>query len=113
VIFILLSQDFHGKFSPYLFSFLVSSIATVIPLSIGGFGIREYVMTHASGVFDMNQSLAVFVTLTFSILSSIASLPGLYFVYKSKEFEPLPSAEEAEEFERKADKQLEEENLPK
>ncbi|WP_423149165.1 lysylphosphatidylglycerol synthase transmembrane domain-containing protein [Rubrolithibacter danxiaensis] len=97
VVFILLSQDFGGKFSPYLFSFLVSSIATIIPVSVGGFGIREYVMTHASGVFNMNQNLAVFITITFSLLSTIAALPGIWFVYRSKEFEPLPTPEEAKE----------------
>ncbi len=86
VIFILLSQNFHGKFSPYLFTFLVSSLATVIPISVGGFGIREYVMTHASSIFGMEPVLAVFVTITFSILSTIAALPGIWFVYNSKEF---------------------------
>jgi uncharacterized membrane protein YbhN (UPF0104 family) len=96
VIFILLSQDFQGKFSPYLFTFLVSSLATVVPVSVGGFGIREYVMTHASGIFGMNQALAVFVTITFSILSTIASLPGIWFVYRSREFQALPKEEEEE-----------------
>jgi len=109
VICILLSQQFSGKFSPYLFSFLVSSLATVIPVSFfGGFGLREYVMTHASEVFDMNQALAVFVTLTFLIVSTIAALPGMYFVYKSQEFANPPSEEEAEKFEKEADSSIEE-----
>jgi len=106
VICILLSQNFTGKFSPYLFSFLASSIASVIPISVGGIGTREYVMTHASGIFPMNQTLAVYVTLTFSILSTIASLPGLWFVYLSKEFGPPPSEEEAKKFEAEADKAI-------
>jgi len=104
IIFILLSQGFAGKFSPYLFSFLVSSIATIIPVSFGGFGLREYVMTHASGIFNMNQNLAVFVTLTFLILSTIAALPGIWFIYRSKEFANPPDPEEAKAFEREADK---------
>lgn len=103
VICILLSQDFEGKFSPYLFSFLVSSLATVIPISFGGFGLREYVMTHASDVFDMKEDLAVFVTLTFLFISTIAALPGMWFVYKSKEFGNAPKEEEAEAFEKEAD----------
>lgn len=107
VIFILLSQDFSGKFSPYLFSFLVSSLATIIPISVGGFGIREYVMTHASDVFNMDQNLAVFVTITFTLLSTIASLPGIYFVYRSKEFEPLPHEQDL----KKADLEELETNL--
>jgi glycosyltransferase 2 family protein len=108
VIFILLSQNFTGKFSPYLFSFLVSSVAAVIPIGAFGFGTREYVMIHISEVFDMKQSLAVFVTFTFSILSTIVALSGLWFVYRSREFDPLPTEEEAKEFEEKADESIEE-----
>jgi hypothetical protein len=106
VMCILLSQDFTGKFSPYLFSFLVSSIAAVIPIGAFGFGTREYVMVHISEVFDMVQSLAVFVTFTFSILSTLVALSGLWFVYRTKEFEPLPTEEEAETFESEADESI-------
>jgi glycosyltransferase 2 family protein len=106
VVLILLSVDFQGKFSPYLFSFLVSSLATVIPISFGPVGIREYVMTHASAVFNMNEALAVFVTLAFTLLATVASLSGLWFVYRSKEFDPLPAKDEAENFEKTADEQL-------
>ncbi|MEJ6982160.1 lysylphosphatidylglycerol synthase transmembrane domain-containing protein [Pedobacter sp. P351] len=108
VMCILLAQDFNGKFSPYLFSFLVSSIAAIIPIGAFGFGTREYVMIHISDFFNMNQSLAVFVTFTFSILSTLVALTGIWFVYRSKEFEPLPTEEEAEDFEKKADKAIEE-----
>ena len=106
VIFILLSQNFTGKFSPYLFSFLVSSLATVIPVGIGGFGTREYVMIHASGLFGMDQKLAVLLTITFSVLSTLAALPGIWYVYRSKEFKNAPTEKEAKEFEKEADKSL-------
>lgn len=106
VMCILLSQNFIGKYSPYLFSFLVSSVAAVIPIGAFGFGTREYVMVHISEVFDMKQDLAVFVTFTFSILSTLVAVSGLWFVYRSKEFEPLPSEEEAEKFEEQADKAI-------
>jgi len=108
IICILLSRDFSGKFSPYLFSFLVSSIAAIIPISAFGFGTREYVMIHISRFFNMDQSLAVFLTLTFSVLSTIVALLGLWFVYRSKEFEPIPSEEEAKSFEKEADKTISE-----
>lgn len=108
VMCILLAQNFTGKFSPYFFSFLVSSIAAIIPIGAFGFGTREYVMIHISDFFNMNQSLAVFVTFTFSILSTLVALTGIWFVYRSKEFEPLPTEEEAEDFEKKADKAIEE-----
>ncbi len=106
VIFILLGQNFDGKFSPYLFSFLVSTVAANLPLSVGGLGAREYAMTHASTFFGMDQNLAVFISATFWLLSTIASLAGIWSIYYSKEFERLPSQEKAEEFEKEADQAL-------
>lgn len=86
IMLILRSQSFDGNYAPYLFSFLASSLATVIPVSIGGLGIREYVMMQASLLFNMDQNLAIFSTLTFYVLSSLAALPGAWFAYHSKQF---------------------------
>lgn len=96
VICILLSQDFTGKYSPYLFSFLMSSIAALINIGVAGLGVRDVFMAHASDLFDIDQSLAVFITFTFWMINVLASMPGLWFVYRSREFEPLPTEEEAE-----------------
>ncbi|WP_069659362.1 lysylphosphatidylglycerol synthase transmembrane domain-containing protein [Arcticibacter eurypsychrophilus] len=96
VIFILLSHDFTGKFSPYLFSFLMSSIAALVNIGVAGLGVRDLFMAHAASLFDINQNWAVFITFTFWMINVLASLPGLWFVYRSKEFEPLPTEEEAE-----------------
>jgi hypothetical protein len=82
-----------------------------VPIGAFGFGTREYVMVHISEVFDMVQSLAVFVTFTFSILSTLVALSGLWFVYRTKEFEPLPSEEEAKSFESDADKSIGEDDV--
>lgn len=98
VICILLSQDFEGKFAPYLFSFLVSSLGIILP-TVGGFGVREYLMTHASTIFHMNQALAVFTAFSFYIISTLAALPGIWFVYRSAEFGPMPGEEEIKKVE--------------
>ncbi len=106
IICILLGQNFHGKFSPYLFSFLVSTIAANLPLSVGGLGAREYAMTHASAFFGMDQNLAVFLSAAFWLLSTIASLAGIWFIYRSKEFDHAPSQKEAEELEKETDQAI-------
>ncbi|MBE7176855.1 MAG: flippase-like domain-containing protein [Mucilaginibacter polytrichastri] len=82
VILILLGIDFAGKFSPYLFTFLISSLASIFPLTVGGLGAREYVFTHASGIFDMNQAIAVFISISFYLISALFSFFGLYFVLR-------------------------------
>ncbi len=98
VICILLSHNFNGKFSPYLFSFLVSSLATILP-TFGGAGIREFAMTHTSDFFNMDKNLAVFMAFSFYMVSTLAAFPGIYYVYKSKEFGPMPDDQEVKKVE--------------
>lgn len=82
IILILLGLDFTGKFSPYLLTFLVSSLVSIFPLTVGGLGAREWVFTHASGIFNMDPNTAVFISLTFYIISALFSFFGLYFVLR-------------------------------
>ncbi len=104
VFFILLSQDFGGNPSAYLFSFLLSSLATIVPISIGGLGIREYVIVHAAAFFNLDQPLAVFTTLCFYVLSTLSALAGAWFVYRSKEFGPPPVENDAAVIKEDAEK---------
>ena len=104
VFFILLSQNFEGNPSAYLFSFLLSSLATVVPVSIGGLGIREYVIVHAAAFFNLDQPLAVFTTLCFYLLSTLSALTGAWFVYRSKEFGPAPNEKQVTNIKEDAEK---------
>lgn len=87
IIFILLGQDFHDKFSPYLLSFLISALATIIPISVGGAGIRETVFTYLTQWFPMNKSLAVFLPGSFYLISLIVALLGIYYVLRPSRLE--------------------------
>jgi len=82
VVFVLIGQDFTGKFSPYLLSFLISALAAVIPISVGGAGIRETVFTQLTKVFPMDKTLAVFLPGSFYIISLIVALLGVYYVLR-------------------------------
>jgi uncharacterized membrane protein YbhN (UPF0104 family) len=82
IVFILIGQDFHSKFSPYLLSYLISSLATIIPISVGGAGIRETVFTQLTQVFPMDKTLAVFLPGTFYIISLMVALLGIYYVLR-------------------------------
>ena len=94
IVFVLFGQDFHGKFSPYLLSFLISALATIIPISVGGAGIRETVFTYLTNWFPMDKSLAVFLPGTFYLISLIVALLGIYYVIRPSRLEdglPKPS----------------------
>lgn len=98
IIFILFGQDFHDKYSPYLLSFLISALATVVPITIGGAGLREATFQKLSGVFHMDMGLAVFLPISFYIISLLVSLLGLYYVLRPSRLEEgLPPAEETDE----------------
>jgi len=86
IAMILFSQHTSTNLIPYIFSFLISSVATAIPVSIGGAGIREYVMVKIAGPLQIDAALAVFSTLTFYFLSLIVSIPGLWYVWKRNEW---------------------------
>jgi hypothetical protein len=95
IVFVLFGQGFTGKYSPYLLSFLISALATIIPISVGGAGIRETVFTWMTKWFPMDKTLAVFLPGSFYIISLIVALLGIYYVLRpSRLDEGLPKNEE-------------------
>ena len=98
IVFLMMGQDFTGKYSPYLLSFLISALATIVPISVGGAGIRETVFTWLTRFFPMEKSLAVFLPGTFYIISLIVALLGIYYVIRPSRLEEgLPKAEDNSE----------------
>lgn len=85
VIFILLALNYEGKFSPYLFMFLASSLVAVFPFTVGGLGARELVFVYGAQYFQMDQHLAVIVSLLFYCISALLSFSGMYFVFHPQE----------------------------
>jgi uncharacterized membrane protein YbhN (UPF0104 family) len=96
IVCVLLGQDFTGKFSPYLLSFLISALAAIIPITAGGAGAREAIFTKLADVFPMDKGLAVFLPSSIYIISLIIALFGIYYVIRpSRLQEGLPASEEA------------------
>lgn len=86
--------DFHGKFSPYLLSFLISALAAIIPITAGGAGAREAIFTKLSNVFPMIPDLAIFLATSFYLISLVVALLGVYYVIRpSRLQEGLPGDE--------------------
>ncbi|GAB2698211.1 lysylphosphatidylglycerol synthase transmembrane domain-containing protein [Mucilaginibacter koreensis] len=95
IILIMQGQNFTGKYAPYLLSFLLSSMASVIPISVGGAGIREWIFTQLSPVFNMDVGLAVFLSISFYLVSLVVALLGIYYLLRPAKLEEgLPSIEE-------------------
>ncbi len=94
IIMVLLGQDFHGKFTPYLLSFLLSALAAVLP-TLGGAGAREAMFKALSGVFHTNVGLAVFLSVSFYLISLVIALFGAYYAARPNKLEEgMPPVEE-------------------
>jgi len=93
---ILNGLQLEAAYLPYIFSFLLSTIATVLPVSVGGLGLREYVMVQLSPILLLDEATAVSASFCFYIISTMAALPGIWFIYRSKEFTSRAEIEKQE-----------------
>lgn len=79
----------------YIFLFLVSSVVSVLPLTIGGLGIREVVFLEGSKFFGLIQETSVLISLLFYLITLLTSAAGLIYVFndplKEKNKDPLLS----------------------
>ena len=65
----------------YLFLFFVSSIATALPITIGGIGAREMVFLIGAKTLELNNEVCIALSIMFFIISAIISMGGLYWVF--------------------------------
>ncbi|SJN23636.1 lysylphosphatidylglycerol synthase transmembrane domain-containing protein [Sphingobacterium faecium] len=98
-IMILYALGFEGKFSPYLFLFLASSLVAIIPFSVGGLGMRELVYMWGANFFHLDSHLAILISLLFYIISAIMAFTGSYYIFHPSALgtDKLPSVKEVEE----------------
>jgi uncharacterized membrane protein YbhN (UPF0104 family) len=76
-MFILNAYGIEEKYASYMLLFLVSSLAAMLPLSVGGVGIREVVFLTGSGFLSTDQNYSVTISFTFYLISLIVALPGI------------------------------------
>jgi uncharacterized membrane protein YbhN (UPF0104 family) len=81
VILLLYALNFEGKYSPYLFMFLISSLVAIFPFTVGGLGARELVFVYGAQYFELDQHLAVMISLLFYCISALLSFSGIYYVF--------------------------------
>ncbi len=66
----------------YLVIFLISSVVAVLPVSVGGVGIRELTFLYGSQLLQVDMNVAVGISFLFYIITAIVSLSGFYFVFR-------------------------------
>ncbi len=86
IYFIVLSLNLSPQ-PEWIFIFLASAVISVLPISLGGgLGTRELVFATGAKLFNLDQQLAVVVSLLFYIVTVLGSIWGLYYNFH----DPLP-----------------------
>lgn len=78
VLFLLFAMGVNTHLTDYLAVFYCATIALVIPLTIGGMGIRELIFMMAPTYLAVNVHTGVAFSLMFFVISSISALAGVF-----------------------------------
>ena len=76
VLLIMYAFNIKNDQPAYLLIFLISSLAAMLPISVGGIGIRELVFFSISNYLFLDQKIAVAISLTFYLITLLASSLG-------------------------------------
>ncbi|NPA10626.1 MAG: flippase-like domain-containing protein [Epsilonproteobacteria bacterium] len=68
----------------YLILFFISSIVSVIPISIGGVGLRELTFLYGVKFFNIDPTIGVVSAFLFFLISLISSVIGVIFLERVK-----------------------------
>ncbi|WP_462317879.1 lysylphosphatidylglycerol synthase transmembrane domain-containing protein [Marinilabilia sp.] len=75
-----IDADMEQYGTEYLLLFFLSTIASAIPITLGGIGAREMVFYSGSLYLGTDPGQALALSILFYLTTLISSLPGLYFV---------------------------------
>ena len=84
---ILLALGVTENINIYLVLFLISSIATILPISFGGLGLREITFTFMLAYFPIKEDYAIAYALSFYIITVITSSFGIVYNFKEIKIE--------------------------
>ena len=89
VLFILKSLSVSLDIIEYLFVFLVSSIVSVIPLTIGGIGSREVTFLYGAKWLGLDESTSIGISFAFFLITALTSLFGVIYHFKKPKLESV------------------------
>ncbi|SNZ00299.1 lysylphosphatidylglycerol synthase transmembrane domain-containing protein [Flagellimonas pacifica] len=73
----------------YLFVFLISSIVSVIPLTIGGIGSREVTFLYGSEWLGLEANTSIGISFVFFLITALISLFGIIYHFKKPKLETI------------------------
>ena len=73
----------------YLFLFLISSIVSMLPFTIGGAGSREITFLFGSAWLGLDENLSIALSLIFYLITLLSSIWGIIFSIQGGYFERI------------------------
>jgi len=83
--FLSLAIGINSSFWMWLLIMPVIILVTAIPISINGWGVREFAMVYLWGLFGIAESDAFLISICIGLVAIISSLPGLWFWLRKKQ----------------------------
>ena len=80
--FLVMALGETENYLSYLVIFLVSSAVAVLPISIGGVGVRELTFLYGSQLLNVDMNVAVGISFLFYLITVVVSLAGIWYVFK-------------------------------
>ncbi len=91
VFFILKSLGVQFNQLEYLLVFLISSIVSVIPLTIGGIGSREVTFLYGADWLGLHADTSIGVSFVFFLMTALISFIGIVYHFKKPKLEIIES----------------------
>ena len=82
ILFILKALHIEAHTIAYLFIFLISSIVSVVPLTLGGIGSREVTFFYGALWLGLDENTSVSISMIFFLITAIVSLLGIIYHFK-------------------------------
>ncbi len=89
ILCILEALSINGSTIEYLFVFLISSIVSVIPLTIGGIGSREVTFLYGAKWLGLDASTSISISFIFFLITALISLFGVLYHFKKPKLEVI------------------------
>jgi glycosyltransferase 2 family protein len=84
---LLLALGEHEHHLAYIVIFLISSAVAVLPISIGGVGVRELTFLYGSQLLNVDITIAVGISFLFYLITATVSLAGVWYVIRPVELQ--------------------------
>lgn len=84
MIALMVSIGLYEKFIEYSLLFLLSSIVSILPITVGGIGIRELAFLYGSKLLAIPHEPAVISSFLFDVIVTALALTGSVFTFQNR-----------------------------